>query len=188
MTAASLSTDEVRDAIAALTTAELIRLQKVGAIYAVGVGVEGLDVVNEAVSRALDGTRTCPRDAPVLIFLINAMRSMASSERTKAKEEPVMESMSSTLDDGPAILEPLAEGRNVEDLRLAREDAEARLKALEEIFVDDDDAQLVVMGDLDGLDADEIQTLGGWSAQAYATIRRRVRRKITARYPRGWVQ
>lgn len=188
VTAASLSTDEVREAITALTTADLIRLKRVGALYAVGIGVEGLEVLNDAVRRALDGTRNCPRDVPMPVFLVNVMRSMASSERTKAKEEPIMESMSSTLDAGPAVLEPPSESRNVEEMRLAREDAEGRLQALEALFLDDDDAQLVLMGDVDEMSADEIRALGGWDEQAYATIRRRIRRKIAARYPQGWVQ
>jgi DNA-directed RNA polymerase specialized sigma24 family protein len=183
-----LSIDEAREAIAALTTADLIRLKKVGALYAVGVGVDGLEVLNEAVRRALDGTRNCPGDVPMTVFLVNVMRSMASSERAKAKEEPMMESMSSTLDDGPAVLEPPSPTRNVEEMRLAREDAEGRLRALEDIFRDDDDAQLVLMGDVDEMSADEIRALGCWDEQAYATIRRRIRRKIAARYPQGWVQ
>lgn len=188
VTAAPLSIDEVREAIAALTTADLIRLKRVGALYAVGVGVEGLEVLNEAVRRTLDGTRNCPGDVPMTVFLVNVMRSMASSERAKAKEEPMMESMSSTLDDGPAVLEPPSQRRNVEEMRLAREDAEGRLRALEDIFRDDDDAQLVLMGDVDEMSTDEIRALGGWDEQAYATIRRRIRRKIAARYPQGWVQ
>lgn len=188
VTAAPLSTDEVREAIAALTTADLIRLKRVGAAYAVGIGVEGMEVLNEAVRRTLDGTRNCPSDVPMTVFLVNVMRSMASSGRAKAKEEPMMESMSSTLDDGPAVLEPPSERRNVEEMRLAREDAEGRLRALEDIFRDDDDAQLVLMGDVDEMSADEIRALGAWDEQAYATIRRRIRRKIAARYPQGWVQ
>jgi DNA-directed RNA polymerase specialized sigma24 family protein len=183
-----LSADEVRDAITALTTADLIRLKKVGTLYAVGVGVEGMEVLNEAVRRALDGTRKCPRDVSMTVFLVNVMRSMASSGRTKAKEEPIMESMSSTLDAGPALLEPASEKRNVEELRLAREEAQGRLQALEELFLDDEDAQLVLMGDLDDMSADEIRALGGWDEQSYATIRRRIRRKIGTRYPQGWAQ
>ena len=188
VTAAPLSTDEVREAITALATADLIRLKRVGALYAVGIGVEGMEALNEAVRRALDGTRKCPRDVPMTVFLANVMRSMASSERTKAKEEPIMESMSSALDDGPAVWEPPSENRNAEEMRLAREDAESRLRALEEIFLNDEDAQLVLMGDFDEMAADEIRALGAWDEQTYATIRRRIRRKIAARYPQGWVQ
>lgn len=188
MTVVALDIDALRKAIAALTSTELIRLQRVATIYAVGVGVEGLDMLNEAVSRALSGTRTCPKDVPVAVFLINVMRSMASSERTKAKEEPVMVSMSSTLDDGPAVLEPPSERLNVEESLLARGDIKERLRALEALFSNDDDAQLVLMGDLDGMGANEVRSLGGWSEQAYATIRRRIRRKITATFPIGWGQ
>lgn len=86
------------------------------------------------------------------------------------------------------MLEPPSELRSVEDWRVAREDAEARLKAIEAIFSDDDDAQLVLMGDLDGLEAHEVRAAGGWNEQEYATVRRRIRRKISAAFPKGWVQ
>ncbi len=105
MTAETLDIDEVRDAVAALTTADLLRLQRIGAIYGASIGVEGMDLVNEAISRALSGVRGCPRDVSFVVFLRNAMRSIASSERAKVKEEPMLESMTVGLDDRPAVID-----------------------------------------------------------------------------------
>ena len=188
MTAAMLDIDEVRDAVAALTAADLLRLQRIGAAYGVSVGFEGMDLVNEAISRTLSGARACPRRVPFVVFLKNAMRSMASSERSKVREEPMLESMSVGLDDGPAVLDPPSIGRNAEEAVLAREDAEGRVKALEKLFADDEDAQLVLMGDLDEMPAADIRAMNAWSEQDYASVRRRMRRKLSAAYPDGWVQ
>lgn len=93
MAAATLDIDQARDAVAALTATDLLRLQRAGAIYGVSIGVDGMDLVNEAISRALGGVRACPTDVPFVVFLRNAMRSIASSERARIKEEPMLESM-----------------------------------------------------------------------------------------------
>ena len=188
MKAATLDIDEVRDAIAALTAVEILRLQRAGAFYGVGVGIDGMDLVNEAISRALEGVRVCPRDVPLVVFLQNAMRSIASSERAQVKEEPMLESIAVGLDDRPASLDPPSLGRNAEEMMLAREDAENRLKALEKLFADDEEAQFVLMGDLDEMPAVDIRAMNGWSEQDYASVRRRMRRKLSAAYPNGWVQ
>ena len=187
MTAATLEIDEVRHAVGALTTADLLRLQRIGAAYGVSIGVEGMDLVNEAISRALSGARACPRDVPFVVFLKNAMRSVASSERAKVREEPMLERMTVGLDDRPAVLDQPSGGRNGEETVLAREYAEGRLKALEKLFADDEDAQFVLMGDLDEIPAIDIRAMNGWTEQDYASVRRRMRRKLSAAYAHGWV-
>ncbi|WP_158918698.1 hypothetical protein [Caulobacter sp. S45] len=184
---AALDIEEVRDAVAALTTADRLRLQRIGATYGVSVGLEGMDLVNEAISRALSGARACPKDVPLIIFLRNVMRSIASSERAKVMEEPMLESITHGLDDRSAVLDRPSSGRNAEERVLAQEDAAGRLKALEQLFVDDEDAQLVLMGDLDEMPAADIRAMNSWSEQDYASVRRRMRRKLSVAYPNGWV-
>lgn len=188
MTTATLDIDEVRDAISALTAADILRLQRVGSAYGFGIGADGMDLVNEAISRTLSGVRACPRDVPFVVFLSNAMRSIASSERAKVKEEPMLERMTVGLEDRPAVFDQPSVGRNAEETVLAREDAEARLKTLEQLFADDEEAQLVLMGDLDEMPAADIRAISGWSEQDYASVRRRMRRKLSVAYPDGWAQ
>jgi len=188
VSAASLSPDEIHVAVSKLSMADLVRLKRAGAYFAVGVGVEANDFLNEAICRALDGTRTCPKNVPVVVFLINVMRSMASSARVTAKESPVLESLTSTQQGGTSQIDVRDLARSAEENIVARGDSHDRLKALESLFADDEDALMVVMGDLDGLDAEDTRALGGWDLKAYATIRRRMRRRIDAKYPGGWVQ
>lgn len=113
---------------------------------------------------------------------------MAWAARESGKEAPVIESMSSTLDDSELVTELRSTDRNAEEALLASEDSQKRLKALEALFQDDEDAQLVLLGDLEGMDAAEIRALGGWDQGAFATIRRRMRRRINAAFPKGWTQ
>lgn len=186
MAAATLDIDQARDAVAALTATDLLRLQRAGAIYGVSIGVDGMDLVNEAISRALGGVRACPTDVPFVLFLRNAMRSIASSERARMKEEPMLENMTGGPDGPLTAVDRTAPGRTGEETLLAREDTDARLKALETLFADDEDAQLVLMGDLDEMSAADIRAMNEWSEQAYASVRRRMRRKLSAAYPNGW--
>ena len=183
-----LTAEEVAQAIGELTKAELNRLSRIAGHYAVGVGVEAQDVVNEAARRALDGTRACPRGVSLVTFLVNTMRSIAHAERIKLKEAPVNVSLSSPAEEDGATPDAADGARGAEDLLVAKEDAAARLAALDGLFAGDDDAQLVVMGLLDDLTADEIRSLGEWDEQGYATVRRRMRRKIERRYPQGWTR
>ena len=99
----------------------------------------------------------------------------------------MLESMSVGLDDRPAVLDRPSDLRNAEEMVLAREDAEGRVKALENLFANDEDAQLVLMGDLDEMAAADIRALNGWTEQDYATVRRRMRRMLSAAFPNGWV-
>ncbi len=186
MAAATLDIDQARDAVAALTATDLLRLQRAGAIYGVSIGVDGMDLVNEAISRALGGVRACPTDVPFVVFLRNAMRSIASAERARMKEEAMLESMTGGPDGPLTAIDWTAPGRTCEETLLAREDTAARLKALETLFADDEDAQLVLMGDLDEMSAADIRAMNEWSEQAYASVRRRMRRKLSAAYPNGW--
>lgn len=188
MTAVTLEIEEVREAISSLTNADLLRLEKAARIYQFGIGLEGMDLVNEAISRALNGTRTCPRDVPFVVFLKNAMRSIASSERSRIREEPMLEVMTVGLGDGLAVLDYPSGDRNAEDVLLARQEMWERLRALEKVFANDDDAQMVLMGDLDGVSAADLRSMNGWSNQDYASVRRRIRRKLSTAYPDGWVQ
>jgi hypothetical protein len=141
--------------------------------------------LQEAISRALDGSRSCPRSVAIVVFLKNAMRSIASSERDSAQLRPRFKPLSEPAV-ATAASQTAATSRTAEEMLMAREDYEGRLKALEEIFDDDEEAEMVILGELEGLDASGIRELTGLSLHEYATVRRRIRRRIDAKYPRGF--
>src|SRR6266446_5307209 len=45
------------------------------------------DMLAEALVRALDGTRKCPRGVNLMVFLARAMKSIAWADRTSAKAQ-----------------------------------------------------------------------------------------------------
>lgn len=182
---ANLTVEEIRAAITTMPANDRIRLLKAARGLAAGTGMESKELLGEAVCRALDRTRTCRRDLPVLVFLIGAMKSIAWAAREAEGNAPAMESLDMT-DMGGAVLQLPAPGRTVEEALVAREDWSERIEALQTLFADDEQALLVIMGDLDGLPATEIREMAGMDEKTLATVRRRIRRKIENAFPGGW--
>lgn len=182
----TLAKEDVRARIQGLTTPDHLRLKAASRYLTLGSRQEPADLLNEAILRSLDGVRQCPSDIPIVLFLINVMRSILFSERQQAKLLPRMESLGAPDSEAGVTCTIPSRDRNQEELLLAEEDSAARLQALDDLFKDDDEARLVVMGDLEGMPAQEIQEMMKISAGAYATVRRRMRRKIDAHFPKGW--
>lgn len=99
---------------------------------------------------------------------------------------PATTSLSATGTDGQALDVP-SSNRSAEEVRVARDDCAAMLAALEDVFNDDEEAQMVIMGDIDGLDAEAIREMQGWDKIQLATVRKRIRRRIEARFPAGFL-
>lgn len=182
-----LDLEEMRQAITGLTTVELVRLRKAGRIYAVGLACDADDLLGEAVAAAIAGNRRCRRDMMIVPFLVGAMRSIASKTRVSAKRAGEVVSLDATGTDGlPLVPPPVSREPDIETLQLREEDRKLRIEALEELFADDDDALLMIWADLEEKSKEEIKMQLDIDDKAYATIRRRVRRKIERRFPNGW--
>ncbi len=177
-----LSPTELRSAFETFTDAIRAKLMKAAAFHAAGTDFAPEDLLSEATTRALASERKCPRSVAPHVFLGNAMESIAWARREQLDQEPDMEK----LDDLEGVIP--APARSAEREIVARQDCDAMLKALEELFADDEEAQLVIMGLVDGHKVEEIRSIGGWDLGAYATIRRRMRNKINKKYPGGWAR
>ena len=181
-----LDLDEVRQSIERLTKIDLARLRKAGRIKTLGLGCEADDLIGRAVELAMTGKRQCPRETNFVVFLYNAMRSIASAMRVSpARAKPTVSFDATGTDGRPAIAVASPEP-DAETLRLRAEDIAQRIKALEELFADDDEALLMIWADLDDTSKEEIKMQNNLDDKAYATIRRRIRRKIDGRFPNGW--
>lgn len=161
-------------ALGALDPADLIRLRKKSAYRAVGTGMEGDDLLNEAIQRTLeeDG-RNCPADVPVEVYLDNAMRSIADGEREKyARRMPVGDGH-----DEKSAVGKLADGNpSPAHAALDRIEFERVVDRIQEIFADDPQAQAIVIGDMEGWSPEEIKEMEPMDDKQYASARRRVRR------------
>ena len=181
----TLSRDEIEQAIRSLATAGWIRLRKVANAYCRGRALDPEELLQEAITRALDGSRTCPAGVDVVRFLAEAMRSIASDTMEALQRqpeflaEPLIDERGNPLDIPDPL--PTTESRLV-DLREAKRIATAVLA----LFEDDETAAILVMGMMDDMDGEELRELTGLNKTAFASKRRLVRRRIDQAFPRGW--
>lgn len=162
----TLTLDQVRDALGELSNADLVRLAEYGKFCGMPDRERAFDVVADAIRQALAGERQCPVEVPIRTFLRNAMRSLISAGRKKKKREVSLDAMVEATG-----FDPASPGRDGEQRLIAKEEVRSMVSELERLFSDDEDAQLVVLGDLDQMSAEEIRTLGDWDHKEFATIR-----------------
>jgi len=171
---AYLDTTAFIAALGTLTDADRIRLRYRAASLAPGTGMQGDDLFQEAVRRALereDGRR-CPCDVPVPAFLSNVMRSIASAEREKYARQVSLDPNDNDCPAGDPHPSHVLDSAN------ARIDLQRIVARLEELFADDPQAQAVLIGTMENWTPVEIRDLEPMDDLQYAAARRRFRRAI----------
>lgn len=158
--------------IAGLGDADLLRLSAIARLRARGLpGLDGMDLLNEAVLRLLDGSRSRPPDVPLVAVLAMAMRGVAHDHwRRIARERPLLVPPG---DRDAAALQP--------DPSPDAERATAAAQALAEIdrlFAGDAIALQIIAGLAEGLAPGEIRQRYGIGTTAYDSARTRMRRAL----------
>ena len=179
-----LTRDEFITALRAVSTIGLVRLKEKAKFRALGSGMEGDDLFQEAILRTLDEDgRKCPSDVPVHIYLDNAMRSIADGERKKyVRERPAGVGQSDEEPDEELLVDPPDQAPSPADTALARIELDEVLGALEQMFASDPEAEAVILGDLEGWSANEVKDLGKMDDKQYAAARKRVRRGLARKF------
>jgi DNA-directed RNA polymerase specialized sigma24 family protein len=180
------STEQVSDAIRGLSPADWARLRKVAHRYAFGRPIEPLDLLQEALFRAIS-TRTCPDHVDVVRFLAEAMRSIAHGESEKAVLELV--SIAKSGEAGGEFDNLPDHTPGPEACMISAEHAEMCEQvcvAIRSLFDDDPIAKDILDGLSEGFSAEEIRELTGLDKTAYDSKRKLIRRRIDKHYPQGW--
>jgi DNA-directed RNA polymerase specialized sigma24 family protein len=188
---------EIDEAIKALTQADTERIEQsaVNRIYRIRGAANGRshkDLIQEAFTRILDGTRQWYKDRVSFTnFLIGAIYSIASEwagHRERNKELPeyaLLESVLSKTDEDGKTVSPfdgLREPRLNAEEEMIDAEAEAENKALvektEAAFEHDEKASILLMGFQDGMDGPAIRAEFGMSEKEYRTTMRRIQRGV----------
>jgi CheY-like chemotaxis protein len=188
---------EVDRAIEALTSAELVRLQRFAnfRVWSLGLAADGLagdDLLGEATLRTLIGAEDAERgrhwnkDVDFAQHLIRAMESISSSWRRQSKknEFSLIREFPTRDPDGQEY-SPLDNVPSVHlsaDERLIQEDGEAQVIAR---FKDDAVATQVLHGLLEGLKKLEIMAKYGLAEKKYMAAAKRIRVKLLGSRNRG---
>ncbi len=164
--------------IADLADADLLRLGALARLRARGLpGLDGADLLNEAVLRLLDGSRSRPPGVPLVAVLAMTMRGVAHDHwRRLRRERPML--VPPGAEDGDAARHP--DPSPGSDPERATAAAQA-LADIDRLFARDAVALQVIAGLGDGLVPAEIRRRYGLTATAYDTARRRMRRALLRR-------
>ena len=175
--------EEIRAAIEAFTDVDWVRVRKAAEYWARRHGAEADEVMQDALERAIDGSRQCPRDLSVLKFLSGAMRSISSEERkARARRGEVH----LVAEDGRLIVDPVDDRQTAAEAAESRQEATRIKTTLLDLFEGDLAAQTILEGDMDGMEGEELRALTGLDVKGFATKRRLIRRRIDKAFPKGW--
>ncbi len=191
-------------AIQGLTEPERLRLKRRGDQLSYGTCyANGLDLLDEAVLRALTGAAGSPREGmrgrvwrlgvDIVAFLMMTMKGLSSDSRGSLtnKVERQMEAL--TGDDGEelsVVREAELRHGSVEDELIDREDLEARQRQaeadtalIERHFAGDDEVLAILEGEKEGWSAERIREEFEITKLAYSTARTRLRRGLDKLMP-----
>jgi DNA-directed RNA polymerase specialized sigma24 family protein len=174
---ATLTANQVREAVAALTDTDYLRLYLFGSALVGRADPE--DVVHEAISRGLGGERRCPVGTNFLSFLMGSMRSIVSA-RFKGQRQNISIAAS---EDG-AVLQLHSEDA---DAHAILEASETLIKIMS-LFTDDAIASKVIRGMVEGRAGEELRLSVGLDKTAFATKQTLIRRRLRAQFPKGLPQ
>jgi DNA-directed RNA polymerase specialized sigma24 family protein len=181
-----LSANEARAAIEALSEADLVRLTKVAKAYARNRRLDPDDLLQEAFTRAPEGSRRCPRGVGIVRFLAEAMRSIASDELKARARKPELHLVPETGGGGALEFDIAAEEPTAEDMIASREQVERITADVVALFDDDLIAKTIVEGGMEEMESEELRALTDLDKTAYASKRRLIRRRIDVAFPKGW--
>ena len=166
---------DVSAALAGLSNAELLRLNALARLWTRGMPgtLSSADVLQEAIARALDGSRKWPAGVPILAFLSGVMRSICDDHwRQQAREARVLVRAADAADARAEVVG----AANPDPERVVA--AAQAMSDIYELFVGDNAALKVITGLADGLTAAEICETYGLSEREYDTTRKRMRRAL----------
>ena len=160
------SRDELARALGRLSSADFKRLELIARMRSTGLAsTEWRDLLQEALTRALAGGRRWPRSVPLVAFLAQVMRSLASEIRMKNREVE--------LDTDGFELAAAENGQ-------AALEAADQLRAIKHHFDKDPQAITFLEGLLRGETARETQLHAELSSQNYDSARKRFWRGVAA--------
>ncbi|WP_152664092.1 sigma-70 family RNA polymerase sigma factor [Sphingomonas sp. SRS2] len=179
-----VSVAEAALALAGLTAADLARLGRIAQLRAHGLpGASWEDLVDEAIEKLLSGARRWPAKMPLVAFLREVIRSLASELWRKHAQAAIvtLRSHQEEEKDEDPLLQVADSAPGPEREALARN----LFEKVQVIFEGDEAVQGILSAMADGLSAEEMQHSLGLSHREYETCRRRLRRGLARYFPEG---
>ena len=163
-------------ALELITTMDLLRLKAIARLYARGLppDVSWDDLLQEAFTRILVGTRRQPEGVTMVAFLSGVMLSLRSEHRRRALRR--------SGDTEKMRFNPSHEQRGARELSDSSPGPESlltvqqELRAIQQLFAEDASALQIINGLGAGLTGEQIRAATGLSKTDYDSTRKRMRR------------
>jgi DNA-directed RNA polymerase specialized sigma24 family protein len=164
-------------ALGSVSRMDLLRLKAIARIYARGLQPEGVweDLLQEALTRVLTGSRLQPDGVPVVVFVAGILRSLRADYWRRARRESRDGNV--RIDDESEELVGLALADSAPGPERALEDWQ-QLTLIRMLFAADPAALKIIDGVSAGLSAEQIRRSSGLSKVEYDSTRRRMRRTV----------
>lgn len=180
------STEEVAAVLAAMSDADLVRLEQFARLRAAGMRwLDWRDLLHDAIDRVLDGTRRWPSRLPFIVFMRETIRSIAHEAWRSRAEGPITTEADLPIScdaDEPVLLQRVAaDVPDPEREIIARQ----MLGKIEALFANDPNVSAILSGMADGRAPEEIQEQAGMSPTQYASAQKRIRRGLTRAFSEG---
>lgn len=181
--------EEICDAIEAMSDADIEKVRLMARYFAPRSGMSAEDLEQETFVRAL-GTRTCKVGVGIVGFLGGVMRSIASEEprarkRAREAEGGAVELVLVGDYAAEGLPEPADDAPSPERAALSRVYHAAALQRALDSIGDDEELQLLAEGLFDGLRGEELEALLDTDTKGLAAAKRRLSRRLNARFPEG---
>ncbi|MGH8288252.1 MAG: RNA polymerase sigma factor [Steroidobacteraceae bacterium] len=155
---------------------DLLRLKAIARVYARGLPPEVTweDLLQEALTRVIVGSRHRPQGVPTVAFVAGVLRSLKAEHWRRARRESGGDAtlrIDHEHDTSLALSDPTP---GPERALSARQE----LSAIRELFADDPAATTIIEGLGEGLSAGEIRRATGLSKTDYDSARKRIRRTL----------
>jgi DNA-directed RNA polymerase specialized sigma24 family protein len=181
---AHLCADEVVAAFDSLSPDDKLKLGAIEGIKRRETGFGRGQLLHEAFCQVVLGKRRCPRDVPLMAFLVQTMRSLASHDRERRRK---IGSLDAVPREGLAM--PAATSANqTPEAAAANVHSRDIVEAIFNIFDGDEKAQLVVMAWAEGCRGAALREATDLNQAGVDYAAKRIRKKMKALYPNGWTE
>ena len=175
--------EECAEALRALSDEDYERLEKIARLRVIGLhAVAWRDLLHDALERLLDGRRRWPRNVPLVVFLRETMRSIAS-DHWRRLDGPVVVAESEMGGNRETDGSPIANAVDETAQPEGRASAEETICRIENVFKGDAVALRVLAAMASGQAPGEIQQEIGMDETRYASTLRRIRRRLRREFP-----
>ena len=181
-----LGSDETVAAFEALAPDEKLKLDAIETTFLWKTGFQPRELLREALLRTMDGTRRCPRNVPIMAFVVETMRSIAYHERGKRSRVVSIDEAPSSERTQVSQL-ALASDQPTPEEHLVEKEAPDIVATFHWLFEGDEPARMLLLGWADELRGQDLQDFVGAADQAALDyLAKRVRRVIRKKFPKGW--